>query len=196
MCRNTGFQDGKTTLNSAEQHPPFPSPSPSLSILFPFGPAATINPTNHLSHPGQGSIKNAHSLGRTASHGRPKAGWGTTAEPLCRLPLPDCEMNEANVTLHPGKEHQEERENPTFNTPRDVLISLSVRACVCVWEGELKEDAESVSHMWWVYYRQPSECRGPDGVWDVLGIQTKQKAPQTWMEKEGNSATVDPVRQK
>lgn len=116
--------------------PPFPSPSPSLSILFPFGPAATINPTNRLSHRGQGSIKNAHSLGHTASHGRPKAGRGTTPEPFCAFLLPDCKKNEAKVTLHPGKEHREERENPTFNTPRDVLISLSVCVCVCMFERE------------------------------------------------------------
>ena len=131
---------------------PFPSPSPSFSILFPFGPAATINPTNHLSHRGQGSIKNAHSLGHTASPGRPEAG--TTPEPFL---LPDCEMNKAKVTLHPGKEHWEKTENPIFNTPRDVLISECV--CVCI--------SGRVSHMWWVYYRRPSQCRGPDGVWDV-----------------------------
>lgn len=174
--------------------PPFPSPSPSPSILFPFGPAATINPTNHLSHWGQGSIRNAHSLGHTASHGRPKAGRGTT-ESFCAFLLPDCKMNEAKVTLHPGKEQREARENPTFNTPRDVLISLSVRACVCVWAREF-EDGESVSHMWWVYYRQPSRCRGPAGVWDVPGIQTKQKTPQMRMERGGNAEKADPVRQK
>lgn len=66
----------------------------------------------------------------------PKVGWGTTPEPFCAFLLPDCEMNEAKVTLHPGKEHREERDNPTFNTPRDVLISLSVRVCVCVFEWE------------------------------------------------------------
>lgn len=58
---------------------------------------------------------------------------------------------------------------------------------VCIWVGELKEDGESVSHMWWVYYQRPSQCRGPDGVWDVPGIQTKQKTPQTSMERGGNS---------
>lgn len=161
-------------MHSAKQHPPFPSPSPTLSILFPFGPAATINSTNDLPHRGQGSIKNAHSLGHTASRGRPEAGREATPEPSCTFTLPDCKPSRVEV-----------RKNHTFKPPpppRDVLISVCV--CVCAWAGEIKED--SVSHMWWVYYQQPSQCRGPDGVWDVSGIQTKQKTLHKWMERRGS----------
>lgn len=166
-------------MHSAKQHPPFPSPSPTLSILFPFGPAATINSTNDLPHRGQGSIKNAHSLGHTASRGRPEAGREATPEPSCTFTLPDCKPS-----------HVEVRKNHTFNPPpRDVLISV----CVCLSGRDKGRRCES--HVMGVLPAAKSmqgarwgvRCFwDPDKTKDTTQVDGERWKPQKWIQWDKN----------